>query len=887
MKNQTRKKVILWLAALVLLVTSCATAFASPGDRTIRHASSVDWNYNESINSVFRMGDGFGVIAYEDGKQNLLKYADTESEPEIYLLRDNHYYDPFGETEETEEAQMTGEAAEGTEPEAGEPADEAEIQFEAKPETAEPAAEDGAAAEEKQEDAEAADGEQPAVEGLLSLDDIDWSDEALNDETAQSAFPGGEYYPADGEFPEGMDFPYEHETSYYTQNWFVWNGELYGIAVGQDWNPTTGEQSVEGVKLKHYKLEDGKATEEDADLPEWDYDKVSGEVESYGSFYLQNVCTAGDTLIGQTWGAGGNVIMTVDLKTGSCSTMNMSMDVNVIAFTAGPEGSVLLGIYDWNTQKGSIIRKNLSDGKEETIKEFENGGQSMGLSYDAETDTLYVFQSGELWKAPMADLTKLEAVNDCPLTDCHLTVLPKGFVLAWNSSNILLRNTDPSVRGTTMLHVEDNTGYNQTMSETVFSLNEKRGDLSVVIRQQYEWMSGTNVLTDMMNKDGSTDIYVLPYEGTDFNALKKRGYLADLSDNAEIADCVNRMYPYIQDAMKQDGKIICVPVGLSGQTMGFNYKAWSKIGGTEEELPKTWDEFLDWLEKLPERLAGTEVKLTQDEYMADSMSGMLFSNIVYEYQIMKDSKGEELVFNTPLLKKLLDRVNNFDFRALGLKSWTENDGDNTVYYSENGAVLSPYTTSPMGQEYEGNGEPMPLSLEEGEDPIIPVQIYVACVNPFSEHAAEAKEFLALAMDNLEMIARYSFFADQTEPLRDFSYEQQKKMYEKYRDLAVKDAEKAEEGEEKIQAEAIVKSWDEDLERLETESWRLSPERIERYQKILPFCKVLDHDFQREVQNTITAQDAQLMGGEEDDNIDIENFLNLMDQKMQMIRDEGK
>ena len=113
------------------------------------------------------------------------------------------------------------------------------------------------------------------------------------------------------------------------------------------------------------------------------------------------------------------------------------------------------------------------------------------------------------------------------------------------------------------------------------------------------------------------------------------------------------------------------------------------------------------------------------------------------------------------------------------------------------------------------------------------------------------------------------------------------MYEKYRDLAVKDAEKAEEGEEKIQAEAIVKSWDEDLERLEKESWRLSPERIERYQKILPFCKVLDHDFQREVQSTITAQDAQLMGGEEDDNINIENFLNLMDQKMQMIRDEGK
>lgn len=65
MKNQTRKKVILWLAALVLLVTSCATAFASPGDRTIKHSSSMSWGMGENISSVFRMGDGFGVIMTE------------------------------------------------------------------------------------------------------------------------------------------------------------------------------------------------------------------------------------------------------------------------------------------------------------------------------------------------------------------------------------------------------------------------------------------------------------------------------------------------------------------------------------------------------------------------------------------------------------------------------------------------------------------------------------------------------------------------------------------------------------------------------------------------------------------------------------------------------
>ena len=885
MKNQTRKKVILWLAALVLLVTSCATAFASPGDRTIKHSSSMSWGMGENISSVFRMGDGFGVISSDDTGMYLLKYADTQSEPEKFVLQEYNNYDPFAE-EEAEGEQMTGEAPEGTEPEAGEPADEAEIQFEAKPETAEPAAEDGAAAVEKQEDPEAAAGEQPAVEGLLSLDDIDWSDEALNDESAQFAFPEGEGFPMDGEFPEGADFQYESEPYYNTQNWFEWNGEIYGIAVGQKWDEN-GNSTLEGVKVKHYKLEDGQVTEEDSDLPEWDHEILAGEIGNDEYFYLNDVRTVGDTLLGQTWGMNGSIIIMVDLKTGVISTLDMG-GKNIIAFAAGPENSVLMGVYDWQNEKTSIIRRNLSDVKEETLKEFDDATESMGLCYDADTDMLYIVRAGELWKAPMADLTKLEAVNDCPLADCKITVLPNGFVLAWNSSNILLRNTDPSVRGTTMLHVEDNTGYNRTMSETVFTLNEKRGDLSVVIRQQYEWRQSSTALTDMMNKDGSTDIYVMPYEGTDFNALKKRGYLADLSDNAEIAEKVNRMYPYIQDAVKQDGKIIAVPISVTGYSFGLNYTAWKKIGGTEEELPKTWEQFFDWLEKLPERIEGTETTLTDNPYAADSMSSLFTSNIMYQYQMRLDQKGEALVFNTPELSSLLKRADNIDYKSLGLKSW---DDDVTGYTVDGNHILTTSMPAPMGYEGMQNEMPLPLSLKEGEDPIIPVHIYVACVNPFSEHAAEAKEFLALAMENLEYNANYSFFADQTEPLRAPYYEQNKKNYEKWLAEAQKEYEKAEEGEAKIWAEQSVKSWEESLEQLDQESWIISPDKLRLYQTFLPFCKVLDHDYQREIQSTISGQEAQLeaqlMDGEDGDSINIDNFLNLLDQKMQMIRDEGK
>ncbi|MBP5727424.1 MAG: hypothetical protein J6Y48_10175, partial [Clostridia bacterium] len=336
------------------------------------------------------------------------------------------------------------------------------------------------------------------------------------------------------------------------------------------------------------------------------------------------------------------------------------------------------------------------------------------------------------------------------------------------------------------------------------------------------------------------------------------------------------------------GKIIGVPIGLTGYTFGLNYSMWKKIGGTEEELPKTWEQFFDWLEKLPERIEGAEATLTDNPYAADSLSGTFISDIMYQYQMRLDQKGEGLVFNTPELSSLLKRANNMDYKSLGLQSW---DDDIRGYTVEGNHILATSMPAPMGYEGMQNEMPLPLSLKEGEDPIIPVQIYVACVNPFSEHAAEAKEFLALAMENLEYTAKYTFFADQTEPLRSPYYEQNKKNYEKWLAEAQKEYEKAEEGEAKIWAEQSVKSWEESLEQLDQESWMISPDKLRIYQNILPFCKVLDHDYQREVQATISGQEAQLeaqlMDGEDGDSINIDNFLNLLDQKMQMIRDEGK
>ena len=44
--------------------------------------------------------------------------------------------------------------------------------------------------------------------------------------------------------------------------------------------------------------------------------------------------------------------------------------------------------------------------------------------YDPEKDTLYYFKDGELWAVPQFDMTRTEAVNDCPDNGYGMFLLP-------------------------------------------------------------------------------------------------------------------------------------------------------------------------------------------------------------------------------------------------------------------------------------------------------------------------------------------------------------------------------------------------------------------------------------------------------------------------------
>ena len=844
MKRLNGRRMILWIMTLVLCVTTCMPAFASVGDRTLIH-SNRDTS-EVSIRGIYPLGEGFCIVTDGSEGQAILKYATLQSEPEKYVRPEPEYPDDMeglmdGESD-GEIPAVPGENPEGTD------ASAVPGENEEKP-------------EEPQEE-------------IDIFADMDWASE---DETGAAINNDTESEDSDNTDPYNYDYIY---------NYFGWNNELYGLVIDYVYDEETQTSKQGDAEIRHIKLENGEIVIEKTDLPALDLSFTSDE-ENGMSFGLNGVFTDGDYLIVTYYGSNMGVnIAAVNLKDGT--SVLIPEDATMSGAFPGPEGSLIICRQDWNMGRSTfkLSRMDLATQKEEPVTEFTAGGYQLTACYDQEKNTLYYVCDGEVYALQMAEGQQPESVNECGIAPDGLMLTPDGYIIAWTYSAAVARNTDPTKRADVTLRVS-NSGSNYYLEDAVLDMNESRGDISVILKEESNSIN-SDVLQSMMNQEDYIDVYILEYESKAFNALLNRGYLKDLGDNKDIATDVERMYPYLKDAFKQDGKIICTPVQVNGQVLGINLKTWAKLGGTEEELPKTWDEFFDWLEKdVPERIVGSDIKVCED--VGTSFKGTIRLLLLYQYQMWMDAKGGEYQFNTPFLKDLLTRLNNLNTEALGMKdAYDEDDYGYIISYDADyvDPLISTYTQPTVGGNYNG-AMPLPLAFDENDPPIVAAQVSVGFVNPYSKHPEEAREFLALILKNTTETAAATLFTDKTEPIRETRNDDWVESNKQWVESIEKQLEEAEDGQEKADLEESLKEAKAQLEYSERWSWRVSPDDLANYQKLLPNLKVMDYLFLYDLFNA--GDEEEMMSAYSlfySEDSDPEPLLDMIDKKIQTIRKEG-
>ena len=722
--------------------------------------------------------------------------------------------------------------------------------------------------------------EEEYVPGAYAADEAE-ADESADDDTDEDEEDSG-FLTMSGTAPadsggETNEMP-DATASYAIDGWFSQNNEIYALKIKELYNET--DSRVDSVTVLHAKTENGKVTLEDAGLPELDTGYLTEEA-GQSSWYtgMRRLFAAGDRLVGLTQG-GQPKVLVFDLTDGSCRDTDAGMFADI---APGPEGSVLICRCE---EKGDGVTARVScldpaEGQEEELAVITGLKQIPCCPcYDAEKDILYYVSDGRLWKMPRTAPEKAEAVCEFSETESSAILLADGSILLWNNRSAAVRDTEPERSGRITLRVSDSTG-NSALNEAVYEMGTLRGNVSVSLEQGGR--KPNDILNALLVRDGSTDIYVLFYDDSDFKAARDRGYLADLGKNSSLAAYTERMYSFARDAMKRDGKTVGIPLGVTGDAVSINLRAWKKLGGTEEELPRTWDQFLDWLGMLPDRLAGTGIAVTSGFAGRQEVRAGLIGILTEMYQIRMERTGKDYLFNTPELRDLLQRICDLDYRALGIPE----QADESQY--EIREALLDFGNGISGVRDCGESTPLALAFAEGEEPFVPVSLFAAFMNPYSDHPEEAGELLSLILKNLDQDAQYSLFGDLTEPVREplagdpADWTARLEMLRKLQETA--------EGDDKVLLEEEIRQAEQDLEKAERDQWRISPEDIGQYQKSQAAFRVMDSFFIRDLMGTGGDQEAMeafrlLFYGDEHGVISPEKALELIDKKLRMKRMEG-
>ena len=601
------------------------------------------------------------------------------------------------------------------------------------------------------------------------------------------------------------------------------------------------------------------------------------------SRYISRQAVAGDWLAVAVYNDNGDMDLHLfNLKTGEADTREID-HMNDLA--TGPDGKLLIGRTIYGEQQQIVIDVyDIEEDESETLVRVEVGEYYYnGFAWNPETDTLYYINNGEIYAAPGRDIENAQSVNECSINVSGMfsQMTEDGYMLVYGYDGAVLRNTDPAARGSVTIRMRPFV-WTSSADATYSAFTESHGDIGV-IREDYG--DESSLLQGMMNKDDRVDLYTLSSNSSVFGAIYDRGFLGDLSGNEKLQAEVDNMYPFVKEVTMKDGKLVAYPIQMNGEAFGYNTESWEKLGWTEDDLPKTWDDLLDLLEKLPDELDGTNFRAFELWTSQEELRSQLLSRMVQAYALIHPDES----FNTPTLQRLMDRVMKLDLDALGMATDEEMDNIWEEFEARGGdktRVLS--TSMEIGiSTWEPGMQTLALSFEEGEDPVIPVQIVVAFMNPFSQHPEEAMTYIECMADNLDTATSYTFYPDKNDPVRYPDHEEQRKSLSNWVEQAKKNIENAEDDDTRETWEGYLKDMEEELENFDETYWQISPKVIANYRDRARWLKPETYSYWTMLRNGENGEAFQnLWDGYIAGQKSVQELLSFMDQKIRMMRMEG-
>lgn len=511
------------------------------------------------------------------------------------------------------------------------------------------------------------------------------------------------------------------------------------------------------------------------------------------------------------------------------------------------------------------------------------GSYLNNVTYDAESDTAYYCCDATVYGVSMATgesrISAYLPVNAWAGSDTTFAVLTGGMIAYANSDGAYVRRLDaPEMTGGALI-IANEGGTNKHMAVVA-----EHPELNVTLASNYP-QTMEELTTAMVSGTGSIDVFSLNTDANPVARLIDKGYAADLSGYPELMAVAGRMDARFTESVMRDGKLYGLPVSLYTNGMGVNADTMEKLGLTQDDLPTTWLEFLDFAANFYYDY-GEE---NADVVLMDlNMRRPLFQMICKQYVAAQLRDTGSISFDTPLFRKLMQALEAIDFTELdpyevmGDKVWEGNDANEFYEKQQLFTLYSMATPRSMGQSGYGRvNQPLILSLDGETEPIVPVSMTVMIVNPRSTRIDQAAAYLTAYAGHYEAeTENIMFFPDQNDPVPNSYYEIQKQSYEEsLRDLDSR-IEKADESEKASLRESRdqIQGF---LDQLEQERMSVTEEMIQAYrEQVAPYLYVTP---QTPLTNSDSSGELDALTSQYLDRaIDLDTYIREMNQRVRMM-----
>lgn len=272
-----------------------------------------------------------------------------------------------------------------------------------------------------------------------------------------------------------------------------------------------------------------------------------------------------------------------------------------------------------------------------------------------------------------------------------------------------------------------NIGYWDVRSETVQGFLKQHPNIKTTSGNMNA-RTTDELISSFLTEEFDYDVFPLFTIQYDISPLMEKKYLADLSYSEEIQDSVEKMRDDVVNLVTNESGIYALPYGLLINYIAWNEQAWNDAGFTDEDVPTTFDEFLDFLESwCSNRKQGfcvfgqfDETVYTESRY-AECLLNMLFENYMMQYAYA----DELLSFNDPHLIEQMERC-----REIGGKLY------NLEPIPNQGMPLFNIDTSSIQDVYRM----IPLRMNHNQPRLIKAYLWTVAVNDSSSVQDTAIDF---------------------------------------------------------------------------------------------------------------------------------------------------